>query len=157
MFLGGHPNSRGIEWLAEAMKNGTLTSVTDGSYMEHLHRNISGAGWIIQDRATEKRVQGSLAEWSTAAGSYRGELLGMLAVHIFLPAAEDYYRASTREKTGITVSCDNIGALHPFAKKSKQVPASSSNADIRRALREVNRRAHNKYSLEHVKGHQDRT
>ena len=35
------------EWMAEAMKNGTLTSVTDGSYMEHLHHNISGAGWII--------------------------------------------------------------------------------------------------------------
>ena len=34
----------GTEWMAEAMKNGTLTSVTDGSYMEHLHRNISGAG-----------------------------------------------------------------------------------------------------------------
>ena len=34
----------GTEWMAEAMKNGTLTSVTDGSYMEHLHSNISGAG-----------------------------------------------------------------------------------------------------------------
>ena len=33
---------------------GTLPSVTDGSYMEHLHCNISGAGWIIQDRATGK-------------------------------------------------------------------------------------------------------
>ena len=52
----------GTEWMAEAMKNGTLASVTDGSYMEHVHHNISGAGWIIQDRATGKRVQGSLAE-----------------------------------------------------------------------------------------------
>ena len=34
----------GTEWTAEAMKNGTLTSVTDGSYMEHLHCNMSGAG-----------------------------------------------------------------------------------------------------------------
>ena len=34
---------------------------------------------------------------------------------------------------------------------------SSSNADIRRTLREVNRLALNKYGLEHVKGHQDRT
>ena len=72
------------------MKNGTVTSVIDGLYMEHLYRNISGAGWIIQDRATGKRVQGLLAEWSTAAGSYRGELLGMLAVCMFLRAAEDY-------------------------------------------------------------------
>ena len=34
----------GTDWLAEAMKNGTLTSVTDGSYMEHLNWNISGTG-----------------------------------------------------------------------------------------------------------------
>ena len=50
-----------------------------------------------------------------------------------------------KEQTGNIVSCDNMGALHTFAKKSKQVPASSSNADIIRALREVNRLAHNKY------------
>ena len=141
----------GTEWMAEAMKNGTLTSVTDGSYMEHLHRNMSGAMWIIQDRASGKRVQGSLAEWSTTAGSYRGKLLGMLAVRVFLLAAEEYYRASTTDQRGNLVSCDNMGALHTFAKECKQVPASSSNADIRRALREVNRLALNKYSLEHVK------
>ena len=87
----------GTEWMAEAMKNGILTSITDGSYMEHLHHNISRAGWIIQDRATGKQVQGFLAEWSTAAGSYRGELLGRLAVHFFLHAAEDYYRVSMKE------------------------------------------------------------
>ena len=62
-----------------------------------------------------------------------------------------------KEQTGNTVSCDNMGVLHTFAKESKQVPASSSNADIRRALREVNRLALNKYSLEHVGGHQDKT
>ena len=27
----------GTDWLAEAMENGTLTSVTDRLYMEHLH------------------------------------------------------------------------------------------------------------------------
>ena len=96
-------------------ENGTVTSVTDGSYMEHLHRNMSAAGWIIQDKATGKRVQGSLVEWSTAAGSYRGELLGMLAVRIFPLVAEDYYRVSIKEQTGNTVSCDNM--LHMFAKK----------------------------------------
>ena len=97
-----------------------------------------------------------LAEWSTTAGSYHSELLGMLAVRMFPLTAEDYYRESTKEQTGNTVSCNNMGALHTFAGK-KQVPASNSNTDIRRALREVNRRAHNKYSLEHMKGHQDRT
>ena len=45
-----------------------------------------------------------------------------------------------------------MGALYTFAKKSKRVPVSSSNADVKRALREVNRRANNKYHLEHLQG-----
>ena len=102
-------------------------------------------------------MQGSLAEWSTVTGSYRDKLLGMLAVRVFLLAAEEYYRASIKDQTGNSVSCDNMGALYTFTKECKRVPASSSNADIRRALLEVNRLALNKYSLEHVKGHQDRT
>ena len=97
MVLGGYSSPDGTEWTTEAMKNGTLTSVTDRSYMEHLHHNISGAGWIPQDKATGKRVQGSLAELSTVAGSCLGELLGMLAVRIFLLTVEDYYGASMKE------------------------------------------------------------
>ena len=83
--------------------------------------------------------------------------MGILSMHIFLLTTEDYYRTSIREQTGNKVSCDNIGALHTFAKKSKQVPTSSSNVGARRALREINMRACNKYSLEHMRGHQDRT
>ena len=63
--------------------------MTDGVYMEHLHCSISDVGWIIQDRTTGKRVQGSLAEWPAAARSYREELLGMLVVRIFLLTAKD--------------------------------------------------------------------
>ena len=76
--------------------------------MEHLHRNISGTGWIIQDRATGKKVQGLLVEWSAAAESCA----------FFLLVMEAYYRAFIKEQTGNTVSCNNMGALHMFAKNS---------------------------------------
>ena len=49
-----------------------------------------------------------------------------------------------------------MGVLHTFAKKSKWAPASISSVDVKRVLREVNRRASKKYRLEHVRGHQDR-
>ena len=51
------------------------------------------------------------------AGCYHNELLGMVAVRIFLLTAEVYYRASIREHTGKIVSCKSMGALHTFAKK----------------------------------------
>ena len=34
----------GTDWVAETMKNDTLTLITDGLYMIHLNRNMSGAG-----------------------------------------------------------------------------------------------------------------
>jgi hypothetical protein len=140
------------------MQSGTLTSVTDRLYTEHLNRNINGAGRIIQDRATGKKALRSLAKWSATAGSYSGESLGMLAVRIFLLAAECFYGLSIEKQGGNNVSCNNMGALHTFVKKSKKrVPTSSSNVDVKRALREVNRRANNKYRLEHMRGHRDRT
>ena len=76
------------------MQNRTLTSVMEESYMEHLNRNISDAGWSIQGRATGKRALGSLAKWPASTGSYHGELL---AVWIVLLAAEFFYRSSTEE------------------------------------------------------------
>ena len=121
------------------MRNGTLTCVTDGSYMQNLNADVSGAGWIIQDTATGLRVSGLLAEWSNLAGSYRGNLLGMLAIRVFLLAAESFYEATASEQGSSKVLCNNKSALHTLWKKSKRVTSSSNNADVRRALREVNK------------------
>ena len=65
--------------------------VRDRVIHRNLNNNVSGAGWIIQDTVTGQRVIGSLTEWSSLAGSYRGELLGMLAICVFLLAAENFY------------------------------------------------------------------
>ena len=138
------------------MKEGTLTCVMDGSYTKHKAPNISGAGWIIQDTRTGKRIAGSLAEWAKSAGRYRGEMLGILVVRVFLLAVEEYYGQMSDASAGDNAACDNKGALFTFAKKSKRIPAASSNVDMHRALREVNRRSGDRYRLEHVKGHQDR-
>ena len=45
------------------------------------------------------------------------------------------------------------GPLHVFANKSKRVPASSSNTDLRKALKEIDRRAH---TMKQPRGGQDK-
>ena len=82
-----------------------------------------------------------LAEWSSSAGSYRGKMLGMLAVRAFLLAVEEYFWQHDKVGEGNRVSCDNKEALTTFGKKDKRIPAASSNADVRRALRELDRRS----------------
>ena len=74
----------------------------------------------------------------------------MLAVQIFLLEAEPFYGSFTEKQRGKGVSCNTICALHTFAKKSKRVSTISSNTDVMRTLREVNRRANKTYRLEHM-------
>ena len=111
------PDSK--EWITEVMSRSTLTCVTDGSYIRQLTPDISGAGWIIQDRRTGMKVKGLLAEWPRSASSYRGEMLGMLAVWVFLLAVEDYFHKSGMVGEGNKVSCDNKGALTMFEKSAR--------------------------------------
>ena len=110
-----------------------------GSYIKHLTSNISGVQWIMQDNRTGTKVKGSLADWSSFAGSYRGEILGMLAVQVFLLAIEEYFHKSGKVVEGNKVSCDNKGVLVTFDKKCKRISAASSNVDVRRALQELDR------------------
>ena len=91
-------------------------------------------------------------ERSASAGSYRGEMLGMIEIHVFLLAIEDFYKEGGGNNI---VACNKKGALFTFTKKGKRVPAVASNADVQRFLREVKRRSSCKHRLEHVKGHQD--
>ena len=65
------------------------------------------------------RVKGSLAEWSGSAISYRGEMLGMLAVWVFLLAVEEYFHKSGMVGEGNKVSCDNKGALTTLEKSAR--------------------------------------
>ena len=69
---------------------------------------------------------------------------------------EEYFQQHGKVSKGTRVSCGNKGALTAFDKKDKRISAASSNADVRRALRELDRPSSATYKLEPVKGHQDR-
>ena len=66
--------------MAECLKNRTLVCVTDDSYQKEKTPNLCSAGWIMARKKTGRRISGLLVEESPKAGSYRGEMLGMLAI-----------------------------------------------------------------------------
>ena len=84
--------------------------------MRHLSPLISGAGWIIRCRQTGRKIKGSLVERSASAGSYRVEMLGMIEIHVFLLAVEEFYKEGGGKNR---VACDNKGALFTFAKNGQ--------------------------------------
>ena len=142
----------GPEWVAECLRNNSLVCVTDGSYTKSRAKNVCSAGWIMACRRTGKCISGTMVEKSQSAGSYRGEIPGILSIRLFLLAVEEYCGAVTRDNK---ICCDNKGALVTFEKKSKRVPKGKAHTDIQRVLRTVTARTRSTFLSQHVKAHQD--
>ena len=91
---GGIDNSQSTKhdlmWAVEGMKKHPLIWVTDGLYNKDRAVDLCGVGWIIFCTATGKRLTGSCWERSNAASSYRAEMLGICALHLFARALSEY-------------------------------------------------------------------
>ena len=101
---------------------------------------------------TKRYVKGSFAKYSQLASSYRGKLLGMLAIHLFLLAIKEHYMV-TGDKNQIF--CDNLGAIYTFQRRSQRVTSGAKNADIQRVLRQIQNRMTSPLTSKHARAHQD--
>ena len=52
---------------------------------------ICRVGWVIYCTSCEKIMYGKFFKLSAHAGSYRAELLGLLAIHILVVAVKQFY------------------------------------------------------------------
>ena len=99
----------GVKWLDHAIVEGTLVAVTDGSYIRELYPNLCSAAFILECSAGRGRVYGSFLETLLAANAYRGELLGLMAIHLILLSVNKLHP----ELTGsVEIVSDCLGASH---------------------------------------------
>ena len=75
------------DWIKGAIERGTLTAVTDGSYIKEVCPGLCSAAFILECSEKNGRIIGSFSEASPAANAYRGELMGLMAIHLILLAA----------------------------------------------------------------------
>ncbi len=73
-----------LSWLVEGFKNETVTAVTDGSYDRKGASDVSNFGWVLCFQLAQRMLWGNFYEVSNSVISYRGELLGLLAIHHLL-------------------------------------------------------------------------
>ena len=97
-------DSTDVSWLHEALVDGSAVMVTDGSYNQSLAPDISGAGWIISCTQRRRLLGGWFYERSPKAGSYRGELLGAVAIHLLTTFIVEYFSGTCCKGQ---VHCDN--------------------------------------------------
>jgi hypothetical protein len=139
-------------WLKDALTNGTLIGVTDGSYDRHKAKSCSGSGWILVCTASKRTLRGSFYEVSAAAGAYRGELLGLAALHSLILALANYHNVQIASGK---ICCDNISALNQASKSRKRVRSGIKHSDLQRAIRTYKHKATMALKYEHVRAHQD--
>ena len=144
---------RDLRWVEAAMRNGTVIWVTDGSYNRKAAPHVSGAGWMLHCTASGRRLFGSFYERSPNAGSYRAELLGLLAIHVLVAALEEYFNLPPHDGK---ICCDNRGALYKSQEERRRISVGASQADIKRALRSAKAGLRARLTYEWVESHQDR-
>ena len=84
--------SQDLTWLVDALRNDTALLVTDGSFdVKKKAPHTSGAGWLNCCTRSHKMLRGSFYETSPSASAYRGELLGLVALHTLSLALTKYY------------------------------------------------------------------
>ena len=140
-------------WVVDALTSGTAIWVTDGSFNRPIAPLVSGAGWIMYCTTTKQKLYGSFFERSPKAGSYRGELLGLLAIHTLVAAIESFFKITIASGK---ICCDNMGALFKSKEYRRRIPTGAAEADIKRSLRNIKTTMITTFEYEWVESHQDR-
>ncbi len=95
-------------WLAEAIADNSLVAVTDGSYMKDVYPHINSAAFIFQCSKGCGCLWDSFVEHTPDAGSYRGKLLGLMAIHLILHGVNV---VSSGLRGSVLILSDCLGAL----------------------------------------------
>ena len=91
------------------MENNTITWCTDISYHRKHAPQVSEAGcWMAYCTKRDNSMTGTLYESSEVTDSYRGEQLGLCAIHHLTAALCEFYNIYNWHTT---INCDNEGAI----------------------------------------------
>jgi hypothetical protein len=108
---------------------------------------------VICRTKTRRLLRGSFFEISPKAGSYRGELLGLVALHTFIAAVAKFYRLDLACRK---ICCDNVLALGQSSKSRKQVSSGIKHSDLHHTIRTIQCTVKFCMTYSHVRTHQGR-
>jgi hypothetical protein len=143
----------GVEGIRTALTDGSFIGVIDGSYNRVCAKYRSGLGWVICYTKTRHLLQGLFFETSPKAGSYRGELLSLVALHMMIAAVTQFYKVIMAIEK---ICCDNISAPGQSSKTQKRVSTGIKHSDLHRAIQTIKCTINICMVYSHVRAHQNR-
>jgi len=117
---------------------------------------LASAAWILTDASatTPSNFSGicTVSGPSSVVNAYRAELQGIYALLVALETFCIQYQITSG---GITIGCDNKGALSQAQWFHKHVPCAVAHADIIRTITAIRLRIHISLTFVYIPGHQD--
>jgi hypothetical protein len=142
-----------VEWSRTALTDGSFIRVTDGLYNRVHAKHISGSGWVICYTRTRHLLRGLFFGTSPKAGPCRGELSGLIALHMMIAAVTQFYNVNTAIGK---ICCDNILALGQSSKTQKCVSTGIKLSDLHRVIQTIKCTINIRMVYSYVRAHQDR-
>jgi hypothetical protein len=142
-----------MSWVRDAMVNGMLLAVTDSLYDRERAKDVSGSGCILLCTASKQTLRGSFYEISPKARSFRGELLGLVAIHTLALAVARFFHLDCMSRK---ICCDNIAALNQSSKVRQRVQVGIKHSDLHQTIRNLKCSTKMAFKYAHVRAHQDR-
>jgi hypothetical protein len=140
-------------WMKDAISDGTLVAVTDGSYIRERFPELCSAAFILECSSGRGRIIGSFAESSPGANAYRGELLGLMAIHLMLLAADKVW---SNLGGRVAIYSDCLGALARVANlPPHRIPTQCRHSDVLKNILVNCTSLSFTLKYAHVKAHQD--
>ena len=144
-----------IDWVFAAIERGSMMAVSDGSYIRQLHPDLCSTAMIMECQHSGKRLVVSFAEQSQQANAYRGELLGLMAIHLLLLS---FNRVKPDLQGEVHIYSDCLGALDKVENlPPRRIPSRCKHSDVLKNIMVNCENLTFKRLFSHVKAHQDDT
>lgn len=121
-----------VDWVISAIENDPLLTLADGSYIHELLADACSCAFVFDCQDGGGRILGKMVEGSKDACACRGELLGLLAIHLILLAANK----RKPDLTGrVRIISDCLGALgRVVSLPGDRLPSGTKHSDIQNIL-----------------------
>jgi hypothetical protein len=144
-----------MNWLRDSITAGDCIAVTDGSYMREISTEICSNAFFFENADRTCKLVGAFPERSETANAYRGELLGLMAIHLILLAVN---RVSPGLEGTVTIYSDCQRALGSVESlPTLKIPTKYKHSDILKNILVNCSDLSFARVYEHISAHQDDT
>ena len=143
------------DWLQEAIQDGSLTIVTDGSYICEQYPALCAVAFVLECNKGRGCLIGSFSESLQVANAYQGELLGLMAIHLILLSINQLEGGI---HGSVVIVSDCLGALRCIVELPPyRIPSRCKHSNILKNILVNCRSLSFTTHYRHVRAHQDDT